>query len=167
MSDLYGEQLIKTKSSAGQKILCVFLTLGTILLLALGIFFMPVILVAGLALGWAAWMAFQRLRVEYEYLYVNGELDIDTIYGRVKRKKTASFDLNDLQAAAWEKSHSLDSYRSNPGIQKMDFTSKRQDSARFILVFQKEGKNLWVAIEPDEVMINDMKLKAPRKVFLD
>ena len=95
-------------------------------LLALGIFFMPVILVAGLALGWAAWMAFQRLRVEYEYLYVNGELDIDTIYGRVKRKKTASFDLNDLQAAAWEKSHSLDSYRSNPGIQKMDFTSKRQ-----------------------------------------
>ena len=87
MSDLYREQLIKTKSSAGQKILCVFLTLGTILLLALGIFFMPVILVAGLALGWAAWMAFQRLRVEYEYLYVNGELDIDTIYGRVKRKK--------------------------------------------------------------------------------
>ena len=105
--------------------------------------------------------------MEYEYLYVNGELDIDTIYGRVKRKKTASFDLNDLQAAAWEKSHSLDSYRSNPGIQKMDFTSKRRDSARFILVFQKEGKNLWVAIEPDEVMINDMKLKAPRKVFLD
>ena len=51
MSDLYREQLIKTKSSAGQKILCVFLTLGTILLLALGIFFMPVILVAGLALG--------------------------------------------------------------------------------------------------------------------
>ena len=83
---------MKTKSSAGQKALCALLALGTLFLLALGIFFMPVILVAGLALGWAAWMAFQRLRVEYEYLYVNGELDIDTIYGRVKRKKAASFD---------------------------------------------------------------------------
>ncbi|MFR0073872.1 MAG: DUF6106 family protein [Blautia caecimuris] len=44
-----------------------------------------------------AWIAacislFQRLDLEYEYLFVNGELDIDKIMCKVKKKTSQIFE---------------------------------------------------------------------------
>ena len=51
-----------------------------------------------------------KLEVEYEYLYVNGELDIDAIYSKQKRKKMGSYDASELEILAPENSHELDSF---------------------------------------------------------
>ena len=40
---------------------------------------------------------FRRLDLEYEYLYVNGDLDIDKIMGKQKRKRVFSMNVNDLE----------------------------------------------------------------------
>ena len=50
-----------------------------------------------------------------KYLYVNGELDIDAIYSKQKRKKMGSYDASELEILAPENSHELDSFKDEKG----------------------------------------------------
>ena len=43
---------------------------------------------------------FRRLNVEYEYLFLNGDLDIDKIMNKAKRKKVFSVNVGDLELMA-------------------------------------------------------------------
>ena len=80
MSDIYTEQLLKKQSSGKDKeikVLLVILTLGIVIMTLgnpvwlLGVFIMAAVDV---------WL-FRSLDVEYEYLYINGNLDIDNVIG--------------------------------------------------------------------------------------
>ena len=48
-----------------------------------------------------------RLSVEFEYLYVNGELDIDRIFSQSRRKRAASYELSNMEIMAPFSSHRL------------------------------------------------------------
>lgn len=47
----------------------------------------PLILLLALVLGIVDYIFIPKLSVEFEYLYVNGELDIDRIYSQSRRKE--------------------------------------------------------------------------------
>lgn len=83
----------------------------------------PLILLLALVLGIVDYIFIPKLSVEFEYLYVNGELDIDRIYSQSRRKRAASYELSNMEILAPYQSHQLDSYKKNQSIKRYNYSS--------------------------------------------
>ena len=94
MSDLYTEVLVKKQQTGKDKVIKGVLIFFTVLFAAAGIMMNPLILLLALVLGIVDYIFIPKLSVEFEYLYVNGELDIDRIYSQSRRKRAASYELS-------------------------------------------------------------------------
>ena len=88
MSDLYSEFLVKKESTAKDAIVKYGLIVLTVLAAGAGLFINPLLLVLAIALGVACYFVIPRTDLEYEYLFVNGEFDIDMVMAKSKRKKS-------------------------------------------------------------------------------
>lgn len=165
MSDMYREILVKRQTPASMKLLKGVMIAGTVLCILGGMVIWP-LLIAGLALGIATYFLTPRFDVEYEYLYVNGELDIDAIYSKQKRKRMGSFDMSELEILAPAKSHALDSYLNNKSLKMQDFTSRDEKVKSYVLILNTEKEKKCIKTELDDVIINDIRRMAPRKVNL-
>ena len=162
MNEAYFEIMIKRQSKPYMKMLTlVSLILGVCFFL-LGIFgILPAFIPGFLCL--VVWY-FLRLyeTVEFEYLYVDKELQIDRILGKTKRKRMETLDLSVLEILAPEKSHELDRYR-NGKMEKKDYTSgsSKVGNSYYTLVIQ--GK--MILLEPTPELVKTIQMIAPRKVF--
>ena len=116
MSDLYTEVLVKKQQTGKDKVIKGVLIFFTVLFAAAGIMMNPLILLLALVLGIVDYIFIPKLSVEFEYLYVNGELDIDRIYSQSRRKRAASYELSNMEILAPYQSHQLDSYKKNQSI---------------------------------------------------
>ena len=89
MNDYYTEQMVKKQTDMKDMLIKAVLIAATLvsflaILMFPGILILPVIMIA------LDVFIFGRLKVEYEYLFVNGDLDIDKIMNKAKRKKVFS-----------------------------------------------------------------------------
>ena len=168
MNDLYQEILVKQKKNSAASLIRAALIAATAVF-ALGAFFMhPVFLLPALALGILCWFYSSRTDREYEYLYVNGDFDIDVIYNRQKRKRVGSYDVNSMIVFAPERSHELDPYRKKPGMTLKDYSSKEGSSKVWCGVYSVDKGEEMVLLElEDDSIVKDLRRYAPRKVFLD
>ncbi|MCD7745508.1 MAG: DUF6106 family protein [Lachnospiraceae bacterium] len=165
MSDMYREIMVKPEMSVGKKFLKGFFPVMTALCIVAGVILWP-FLIGALAFFLLAMFVGPKLDVEYEYLYVNGELDIDAIYSKQKRKKVCSYDMEHLEILAPAKSHALDSYLNRQGAKYDDYTSGHAPEKSYILVFNEEKGQKIIAAELDDAIIADIRRIAPRKVNL-
>ena len=85
-------------------------------------------IVLGALLGVASYFVFQELDLEYEYLYVNGELSVDKIMGRTSRKKCIDLTLDRVEMIAPLKSWHLSDF------EKQKLT---------VLDYSSEGPGIW------------------------
>ncbi len=165
MSDLYQEILISRETPFINKIAKVAAYVVTAFFLFTGFLFMNIIfLIAGAVMAVCCYIFLPRLDVEYEYLYVNGELDVDAIYSKQKRKRIASYDMAELEILAPSTSHALDSYLNQQGTKVRDFTSRAPQTQSYTLVFSKEGKRDIIKVELNDTILGDIRRIAPRKV---
>lgn len=167
MSDLYTEVMVEKKFTGKEMAIKVGLIFLTVLAAVAGLIFFPPALIVALVLGVLDYFIIPKLNVEYEYLYVNGELDIDKIYSRTKRKKGSSLNLGKMEIMAPVNSHQLDSYKNNPNIKTLDYSSGLPDAKVFAMIIPSEKEMLRVLFEPNDIMIKDIRSKMPRKVFID
>ncbi len=165
MSDLYQEILVARESSFMNKIIRAAAYAVTAAVIFTGFLFVNILfLIVGAALAVCCYIFLPKLDVEYEYLYVNGELDIDAIYSKQKRKRIAGYDMAELEILAPSTSHALDSYVNQQGAKVRDFTSRDPQTQSYTLVFSKEGKRDIIKVELNDVILNDIRRIAPRKV---
>ena len=75
MSDLYIELLVKKKKTSTDTLLKVLMIGATVIFVLGGILFNPIILLLAVVMGVVDYFKLPSLDLEYEYLYVNGELD--------------------------------------------------------------------------------------------
>lgn len=161
MSDFYTEQLVKRKTTAAvtiQKTALIALTVISFLL----IFMIPFAIIVPVVLIVLDVILFKRMNVEYEYLYVNGDLDIDKIMSKEKRKRAYSMNVKDMEVIAPKGSHELDPYQN---VKPMDFSSGEEGHKMYVMVVSQNGKTEKVIFEPNETILDGMRLLAPRKVF--
>ena len=97
MSDLYSELLVKKESTAKDSIVKYGLIVLTVLAVGAGLFISPLVLILAIALGIACYFVIPRTDLEYEYLFINGEFDIDM----VMVERTAGSSLNRMMR--WQK----------------------------------------------------------------
>lgn len=169
MSDLYTEVMVPKKMTGKDQAVKFILIFFTVLFALAGLVMMPILLIGAVILGVVDYIYIPRLNVEFEYLYVNGELDIDRIFSKSRRKRAASYELSSMEIMAPWNSHRLDSYKNNRSIRKADFSSGISGEGHKPYGFVISNKNQleMVIFEPNEVMLKDIRSKMPRKVFYD
>ena len=167
MSDLYSEFLVKKESTAKDAIVKYGLIVLTVLAAGAGLFINPLLLVLAIALGVACYFVIPRTDLEYEYLFVNGEFDIDMVMAKSKRKKVMSVNLSEADLIAPMNSHKMDYYNNNQKMKVYDFSSGNAEHKRFAMIIRDNGESCKVILEPDEKMIQAIRSSAPSKVFLD
>ena len=101
MGDVFNEQIVKRQGNITDTIKRV-----GIVILIIVIFFVALSLIQAFAVFIGAAAVFggmylmSFLNVEYEYVYTNGELDIDVIYNRSRRKRLFSTVVKDFEIMA-------------------------------------------------------------------
>ena len=167
MGDVYKEILVKQKKTSMDVIKKVLMNAAIILLAAAGIFFH----FAFLLLATAGIFAFSYLSAgldrEYEYLYVNGDFDIDVIKNKQRRKRVASYPLAQLVMAAPVGSHDLDSLTAAGNVTTRDFSSGQEEDKVICLVYDMDKGREMALMNIDEDVIRDIRRREPRKVSRD
>ena len=161
MSDFYTEQLVKRKTPTTSRMLQILLILITIG--SAGAFFiMPFLILIPVVLVIVDIIIFRSMNVEYEYLYVNGTLQIDKIMAKSRRKTILEMNVNDLEVLAPQATAELRPYQ---GIKAKNYGSRCAESGIYEMIYVQSGVKKRIIFEPNSVIINGMKMLAPRKVF--
>ena len=121
-------------------------------------------LIAVLILMIAFYFIFPKLNVEYEYMILNHDLQIDAIYNKSKRKHMLSFDIQSAEIIAPKKSPRLNAFHPD---KTYDFTSGNENADVYAVMISLDQKNSCVYIEPDRKMIEHMRQWMGSKMFLD
>lgn len=166
MSDLYIELLVKKKAKATDTLKKGLMIMATVLFACAGILIHPLLLVAALAMGFADYFFLPNFDLEYEYLYVNGELDIDKIMSKQKRKRVARYDMKNVEILAPKKSHELDYHKGNKNLKVRDFSSGEENANIFGMVVKGDKAMELVYFEPNEAILKDIQRIVPRNVKL-
>nr|WP_317282425.1 DUF6106 family protein [uncultured Sellimonas sp.] len=161
MSDYYTEQLVKKKTTGKDlaiKAVLIFFTAVSVFILLL----MPFLLIVPVIMIAVDYFVFRRLDLEYEYLYVNGDLDIDKIMAKQKRKRVFSMNVSELEILAPQGAGELNQYNN---AKVMDFSSHMPDAKCYVMVVSNNGQLAKVIFEPEKEILEGMKMLAPRKVI--
>ncbi len=100
--DNYSEQLVSKQRSKGDKVKLAAIALGSVLLatvfmfLAITTFIFSFVIPAVIILFVGVWLMGNQ-SIEYEYIITNGEMDIDKIIGKRKRKRMITLDLKSAE----------------------------------------------------------------------
>ena len=162
MNETYYEILVKRKKDfklqAGQIITALLAGVSAVSVL----FGFSFGLLLALILGVVSCFLMLRNNVEYEYLYVDKELQIDRIINQSRRKRMDTLDLKQLEILAPVRSHELDNYRRRGGA-VVDYSSgdEAREGQKYMLVVGDKK----VIFEPSSDMVKTIQRFAPRKVF--
>jgi hypothetical protein len=171
MNDIFFEQLIKKKDTIKDKLIKALILLVALLLFALFLYFaifttielinsIAFLLAVGSLVG--AWYLISGLNLEYEYIYTNGEMDIDKISAKRKRKRVmtiriSSFDLFE------EYNH--ESYKNQKYDRVIYACTHPLDSGNYCATFHdREGKRCLLVFSPNEKLIAEIQKICKKKV---
>jgi len=162
MNQLYAEAGVKRKetmaSLALRTLLVIGIVVGVMLLFLGGLYG-----ILGVAIVVVMVLLFPRLNLEFEYVFVDGQIDFDRIMGKTKRKTLLRIDMEQVEIIAPVGSHALDGY-THIQLEKKDFSSGDKNIKPYIIIVKKGEQKLRIAFEPNEKMLAMIKQKSPRKI---
>ncbi len=167
MNDGYEEILVKKGKDAKDSFMkgMVYSVVGILAAVGL-VFFNPIFLLAAVIMGFVAfYLILPNFDIEYEYLYVGGDIDVDKIMAKRKRKTIASYSKDNLEVMAPTGSDHLADYVKNAKV--IDYTSGNPQVKTWTLVYNMEKSSEAVCMELTDSIAQDMRRYAPRKVFFD
>lgn len=162
MSDYYTEQLVKQKTKTSS----IMMKAALIAVTAVSIFIawmFPLAMILPVLMIVVDVVVFKRFDLEFEYLYVNGDLDIDKIMAKQKRKRVFETNVRDLEVIAPTGSVELQQYQRT---KTYDFSSRREGAKTYEMVTTSQGQTVKIIFEPNKTILEGMKMLAPRKVFI-
>ena len=166
MSDLYSETLVKKEQTSKDKAIKYGLIALTVIAVLAGLFVTALCLILAIVLAIVCYFVIPKTDLEYEYLFVNGEFDIDVVMAKSKRKKVMTIDMTDVDLMAPVNSHRMDYYNGNTRLKRCDYSSGNADHKRYALIAKNGGENKMIIVEPDEEMAQAIRKSSPSKVFL-
>lgn len=163
MNEAYAEWLVKRKTPLYLYVISAVMVVLTIISVFFALTTLPGIIVMFL-IGGATYLVIRNSNVEFEYLYIAGQLNIDRILGRSKRKKGWECSMEDIQIIAPADSYTLKDYQHG-NTKVMDFSSGQPNRNLYAVIAQRKGESIKVLIEPSDKMLQCFRQTAPRKVI--
>lgn len=173
--DNFIEYLVKRKNSSKLIALKVLAIIGGIVvevllagLLLVATSFSFFIFLAMAAAIYGLWYLLRNFNVEYEYIVTNGEMDVDKIISQAKRKRLATIDFKKMEIMAPMGGMHKREFE-NPSIPKtIDASISPDEKDAYFIVARTEKLGYFRLIfSPNEKIIENAKMVAPRKVFTE
>jgi len=167
MADVFNEQLVKKQATIKDTLLK-SLMIGGVVALAVVVFSIPALAMFGMvivvAAGFAAWVFIGRLKKEYEYIFTNGELDIDVIYNKSSRKRVFNGMVRDFEIMAHvdDPSHTNTFASAN---ERLDYSTGVVSENSYIFLTNHNSKRVAIIIEPNEAMKGAISKVLTRRKF--
>ncbi len=158
MSEVYVEHLVKREKASGLKFLKILLIMLTVVFGLMGLMMMfyglPLLIAVGTGVG-----------AYFAGLYLDKEFSVDKIFGKTKRKKAETFEVERMEILAPIHSYHLDSYK-NRNAKETDYSIgvEEKPDSRYVMYY--EG-NRRIVLSPNEEFVKAMRNASPRKVFTD
>lgn len=93
--------------------------------------------------------------VDYDYLYVENDLDIDMVTNKSKRKHVLTVHLEHAKCIAPKGSGCISGYEGQGTVRIKDYSSGNENP--YVIIVEKNGSVVELLIEPDEHMLALMK----------
>ena len=161
--DTFFEQIVKVRRTGGQigGVVAILLLLVVLLVVFGFLFMMGFTLAALLGFGacWGAFKLIQRSSIEYEYIFTNGDLDVDKIIARSSRKRVAS-----IKCATVERYGKYNpAARVSDSVKKTFMCCDADDpEAKFIIAPTKNDGTVMIVFAPDERLRGVIEKAVPR-----
>lgn len=166
LNESYVEQLVQCQShgaAGARRIVSVIMCVLAVLCI---LFFWLPGLALGAVLGAGAYVLFITASVEYEYLFVSGELTVDKILARSRRKQVFQCSMGEVIAIAPVNAAPNGKHVAGRGEKTLDFTSRDSSKRIFCLTCQKGTERIRVMLEPNEALVQCFQRAAPMKMTL-
>jgi len=166
MNDVFNEQLVARGGSqkdllkkigisvVGALIVCVSMNIPQVAT------FIPMILIAVVA---GIVFLFRRYNIEYEYVFTNGDLDIDRIINKSRRKSALSVNVRSFVTMVPVTNKDYEREVSNY-TKLMDFSSGTVKDNTYAVIFEKDKNRVKMIFEPDEQMFKAIRSYIPRVI---
>lgn len=105
-----------------------------------------------LGLAVLIWWKKDTLRVEYEYTFTNGTLDVSMVLNNSKRRYLTELQLKTVESAGLVTHASFNRYLSDKSIKKHNWFLNRDNNLVYFFFSKNNQKHLMV-IEPSEEML--------------
>ena len=103
-------------------------------------------------------------KLEYEYIFTSGDLDIDVLIGNYKRKTRMSLSMENITLVAPENSYELDGYRRNQNSHRYDFSANNVMQTNYVIIGNWNNQQIYVKFTPNEQILDAMFRTSPNKV---
>lgn len=165
--DMFLEQLVRRGSRVQDAMKRILILMGAFIVLTLPILFIPQyltliepVLLVVVMLG--VWILWRRASKEYEYIYTDGNLDIDVIYSKNGRKHLVTVDAKRCKIIC----PANDASHKNMLSEKYDKTimacAGSPDESTYVLIGPYKDKMWKVYFEPNEQLLTALKKYSPR-----
>ena len=162
MTEFMTEQLVKRNKTIKDTLLKVLIVTVTTLLAPM-ILVMPSLFLLLIIIIVVDVYLFQRMNVEYEYLYFNGDLDIDKIINKQSRKRKFQTNIKeDMDFMAPTGAPELYRFQN---LKKLDFSTKTPENKTYTMIALHKGQKVQVIFEPNEEILKGIRDLAPRKII--
>lgn len=163
--DNFAEQLVKKQYGSSDKIKKMFIAIGgiaaTVILALISLMASGLLMLIGLLLAIGAtvgtFLLLQNMDVEYEYTFTNGELDIDKIIAKKKRKEMITVTVNKFTDFG-----KYEEAEDEPSDMTVVFASDNILSGEYYADFtHEEYGSTRLVFSPDEKMLDNIKRALP------
>lgn len=161
--DVFCEYIVKVKKNSAEIILSALGIILAVILLGFSLLFLftpfsSFVLLIDAGVIYGAYILITHFNVEYEYILTNGDIDIDKITAKRKRKRVLSFSTKEFEIVA--------PYKQGENYTNvLDFGTRNYENA-YYAVFSKDGQKKTLIFNPPQKMIEAMKTYSPRTVHL-
>ena len=161
--DTFFEQLIRIKLNSKAKFMVGAIIFVDVLIVAFLLIFAlafapAIILLIVIAAIYGAYKLINMLVVEYEYIYTNGDLDVDKIVAQSSRKRVVSIKCNEVEKYGEYKGQPA------PGSVKNTFVFCNPDSEGQVYLIARD-RNLgmvMIVLAPEERLRAELEKAIPR-----
>lgn len=162
--NFFKEQIIKRQPSTKDLLMKIGIVLAAVVLSLASFTFLGMFGPVGVVVAlFGAYWLWQRTNKEFEYVFTNGELDIDTIYNKSQRKRTFSCDIKDFQICA-KVNDTQYANEFSRAEQTLDFSSNSKDAQPYAALLDYKGKKTKMIFEPNEKILEAMRFYIPRQL---
>ena len=122
------------------------------------------IIICALSL-FASYRIFTSFNIDWEYILVDDEIRFSKIINKTRRKEIITVNLQKTEAVARVEDKEHNQYLNNSNYKKYIFKSNTDSQCWFIAAATSKGERVCVVFEPDERMLETIRLTVLSKFF--
>lgn len=164
MNECCVELLMKRKKKTSDTMKEIGAVLGGILIIVISMLLIPPFGIFGFLLFFFAFYLHKKHDIEYEYIYVNGDMDVDQIMSKTRRSHVHAVNFRQAMVVAPIHSTHIKEY-SGKIKEIVDVTTLYPDREVYAAIIEKEKGLEKVLFEPNEEILQGIRQIIPRKLF--